>query len=188
MINVFSPTHVNYWSKYLSTFSSKYFAHTWRKINNKSYYLFLLNGSRSDVIDFISGQSAGVHRLWNCESSASKDAIFINLHLICRHQIVSTNGSDTSRWEKGEDGDKTRRIIDCKSVDNSNQFPRFPSIYLRNPKYRTVTAPLCVGTAFQKLYELYFLLTISSTMVLLRRFSDSNRELHRSGTNWNPIL
>lgn len=85
--------------------------------------------------------------------------------------------------KKGEDGDKTRRIIDCKSVDNSNQFSQFASIYLRNPKYRTVTAALCVRTAFEKLYELYFLLTISSTMVLLRRSSDSNLQLHRSGTN-----
>lgn len=90
-----------------------------------------------------------------------------------------TMESVRSGLKKGsEDRDKTRRIIDCKSVDNSNQFFQFASIYLRNPKYRTVTAVLCVRTAFEKLYELYFLLTISSTMVLLRRSSDSHLQLH----------
>lgn len=125
----------------------------------------------------------------NHSMSASMDAIFINSQFICRHQIFSTMESGKSGLKKGgEDGDKTRRIIDYKSVDNSNQFSRFASIYLRNPKYRTVTAVLCVRTAFEKLYELYFLLTISSTMILLRRSSDSHLQLHWSGTNWNPIL
>lgn len=182
----FAPTHVNYSSKYLSThFIGTRFAHTWRKINNKSYYLFLVNAFSFRLYWFYLwpvcwGSQAFKLRII---SSAPMDAIFISSQFICRHQKISTHGK-----KRGKDGDKTRRIIDCKSVDNSNQFSQFASIYLRNPKYRTVTAVLCVRTAFEKLYELYFLLTISSTMVLLRRSIDSNLQLHRSGTNWNPIL
>lgn len=175
---------------FIDTFHLNFFAHTWRKINNKSYYLFLLNAFSFELYWFYlrpvcwGSQAFGLRII----PSASMDAIFINSHFICRHQKFSTMAFGRSGSKKGEDGVKTRRIIDCKSVDNSNQFSRFASIYLRNPKYRTVTAALCVRTAFEKLYELYFLLTISSTMVLLRRSSDSNLQLHRSGTNWNPIL
>lgn len=171
--------------------SSKLFAHTWRKINNKSYYLFLLNAFSFELYWFYLRPVCWGSQAFRLRiiPSASMDAIFINSQFICRHQKIFTMVSGRiGLKKKGEDGDKTRRIIDCKSVDNSNQFSQFASIYLRNPKYRTVTAALCVRTAFEKLYELYFLLTISSTMVVLRRSSDSNLQLHRSGTNWNPIL
>lgn len=123
----------------------------------KVYYLFLLNGFSFELYWFyLRTVCLGSQPLeWRIVPSVSMDSIFVNIQLICRHQIFCFHGI-RSHLKKGEDGDKTRRIIDCKSVDNSIQFSRFPSIYLRHPKYRTVTAVLCVRTAFKSFMSFIF--------------------------------